>query len=536
MFGKTAAAEGFTQVGADISNLDIGLSLQVALVDQVNAQYKLQSCNSAGCTDSNIVNVADTSAYLRAAITQISPDSVESYSRFGRAIALSDDGSTLAVGAPFEDSASADAPGQPRNDAGAVTIFKKQANGSWNQVAYIPSPAGANSYFGRSIALDADGDVLAVGANGADKKAFNPNSGQVETVTEFAGAVYTYFDDSRLGGWQSMGQITAAEAGRSDSFGYSVALNDSGHVLLVGARHEDSNATSASDNSLENSGAAYVFITVEPHNLTSSWHQTAYLKAANADAEDRFGYSVALDASGDIAVIGAPYEDNDANPDYIDVNKEPENNNGLNTGAAYVFRKNAETGNWQQESYLNGNSRTGHFGFAVAISGNGQRIIASAPEAEVFDEDKAGYVAVYNYVNNERYIWGREFDWIRPRFHQKDDLLGHSIAISADGNRIAVGAPGESGFAAGIHYFSEFTQEEGEGNEESGAAYIFDRKRSILGPWTQLAYLRSPLVSIPNEFLGYDIDLAGDGETVAASRPGLQFSGFGQGKGAVFIY
>lgn len=42
LFGKTAAAEGFTQVGADISNLDIGLSLQVALVDQVNAQYKLQ--------------------------------------------------------------------------------------------------------------------------------------------------------------------------------------------------------------------------------------------------------------------------------------------------------------------------------------------------------------------------------------------------------------------------------------------------------------------------------------------------------------
>jgi len=44
------------------------------------------------------------------------------------------------------------------------------------------------------------------------------------------------------------------------------------------------------------------------------------------------------------------------------------------------------------------------------------------------------------------------------------------------------------------------------------------------------------LVSIPKEFLGYDVDLAADGEMLATSRPGLQFDDVGQGQGAVFIY
>jgi len=135
LLAETAEAEDFTQVGGDISNLEINLSLQVSLVDQVNAQYKLQSCNSAGCTDSNIVNVADTSAYLRAAVTQISPDSVEDFSRFGHSIAISADGNRIAVGAPGESGFAAgihyyseftQEDGEGNNESGAAYIFDRK--------------------------------------------------------------------------------------------------------------------------------------------------------------------------------------------------------------------------------------------------------------------------------------------------------------------------------------------------------------------------------------------------------------------------
>jgi hypothetical protein len=100
--------------------------------------------------------------------------------------------------------------------------------------------------------------------------------------------------------------------------------------VVVGGYLEDSNATGINgdqtDNSALSSGAAYVFV-----RDGTTWSQQAYLKASNTDADDQFGYSVAV--SGDTVVLGAIGEDSKA----IGVDGEQTNNSASDAGAAYVF-------------------------------------------------------------------------------------------------------------------------------------------------------------------------------------------------------
>lgn len=72
-----------------------------------------------------------------------------------------------------------------------------------------------------------------------------------------------------------------------DRFGEAVAID--GDTLVVGARYEDSNGSSPSDNSAPYAGAAYVFV-----RSNSKWIFQAYLKASNPEEWDTFGSAVAV--------------------------------------------------------------------------------------------------------------------------------------------------------------------------------------------------------------------------------------------------
>ncbi len=108
----------------------------------------------------------------------------------------------------------------------------------------------------------------------------------------------------------------------------------SGDTLAVGAALEQSAATGInddqSDNSADNAGAAYVFT-----RTAGVWSQQAYIKASNTDAEDEFGWSVAL--SGDTLAVGAQFEDGNA----TGINDDQSDNSAADSGAVYVFTRNA---------------------------------------------------------------------------------------------------------------------------------------------------------------------------------------------------
>jgi len=109
-------------------------------------------------------NVWTEQAYIKASNTGEKDDG----DTFGYAIALSDDGATLAVGAPSEDSSATGINGREDDNsapgAGAVYVFTRTA-GMWAQQAYVKSATTrANSLFGYSLALSSNGNTLAAGA------------------------------------------------------------------------------------------------------------------------------------------------------------------------------------------------------------------------------------------------------------------------------------------------------------------------------------------------------------------------------------
>jgi trimeric autotransporter adhesin len=277
-------------------------------------------------------------------------------------VALSGDGSTLAVGAYFEDGNS-----NLVTDSGAVYVFTLSGS-TWSQQAYIKEGAQAYYNFGWSVALAADGGTLAVGAHHANS--------QRGAVTVFTGSGST---------WNLQATLSASNGWAQDFFGQSVALSADGSTLAVGADGEESNATGIdgdpTNNSAQDSGAVYVFT-----RSGSTWSQQAYVKASNTGALDHFGVSVALSADGSTLAVGAYGEDSSA----IGIDGNGADNSAADSGAVYVFTRSGST--WSQQAYVKA-SNTGAddwFGISAALSADGGILAAGA-----YREDSSGAVYLY---------------------------------------------------------------------------------------------------------------------------------------------
>ena len=127
-------------------------------------------------------------AYIKASNTGEGDD-------FGRAVSLSEDGNTLAVGAA-EDSASMGVNGDQDDNSessGAVYLFVRDS-GLWRQQAYIKaSNTGFADSFAFAVSLSGDSSTLAVGAREEGSAAIGINGDQNDNSADRrAGAVYLY--------------------------------------------------------------------------------------------------------------------------------------------------------------------------------------------------------------------------------------------------------------------------------------------------------------------------------------------------------
>lgn len=310
---------------------------------------------------------------------------------FGESVALSGDGNTLAVGAKSEDGSLA-SDGAANSDelaadAGAVYVFRRDEAGVWKQDAYVKSlNIGAGDLFGESVALSADGQTLAVGAPGDDGGAREISNQTMPSDTRTdSGAAYIFvYDGSHW--WQQV-YIKPSNADAGDEFGKDVELSASGDTLAVGAPWEAGTEGGIglgidTDNLTGGSGAAYVFV----RNPSGAWSQQAYVKAEQPEYLARFGETLALSSSGDTLAVGAHW----TNP-VIEV-QEPVDAGDAGTvpapmdqaGAAYVFER-APYGIWSQQARLDGSRKgeTFQFGFSVALSGDGNVLAVGANQEDV---------------------------------------------------------------------------------------------------------------------------------------------------------
>lgn len=353
----------------------------------------------------------------------------------GRAVALSNDGNTLAFGSP-------ETTGRGRVD---VFQFKRQ---SWEPIGSGTPLVGRNGdEFGSSVSLSSNGTIVAVGAPMSDSS---------------AGEVHVFVLDEELDTWSTMGQALSGDL-RGDRFGSALDLNANGTVLAVGAykaqewlaqegyvrtyrfqlaswvglgensqligtnRSEqfgwavslsaDGNTLAASSNTwAPEDGSSFGSVLV--YHLTNQRWVQAGQRIEGAASFDELGTSLALSARGDSLICGSWLA----------------NSQGIDSGHATVYRFNSALDMWiQVGGRILGKSGGEKIGWASAISDDGGVVVVSSYLGGI---QRSGIARTYRLeVGNWEQI-GEDF------VGDVDEKLGMSVALSGSGHVLALGAIG----------------------------------------------------------------------------------------------
>src|SRR5947207_14102042 len=153
----------------------------------------LALCLAIAASASSAFAQLKQSAYIKASNTEMNDHFGNGGTLEGHGLALSGDGSTMAVGAPYESSGAKGINGNQNDNsvynAGAVYIFV-QRNNNWSQQAYIKASNPGQSYkFGFHVSLSQDGNTLAVSAPGEASAGKGINGDQNDKSLPAAGAV-----------------------------------------------------------------------------------------------------------------------------------------------------------------------------------------------------------------------------------------------------------------------------------------------------------------------------------------------------------
>ncbi|MDH3420854.1 MAG: FG-GAP repeat protein [Gammaproteobacteria bacterium] len=441
----------------------------------------------------------------------------------GDAVALSDDGSTLAVGATFEASGSAGVNGDQSDDsvygAGAVYVFSND-DGNWTQQAYIKaSNPGLTDNFGYAVELSEDGNTLAVSAYFEASGATGVGANQADDSIPQAGAVYIFTRNGES--WSQQAYLKASntghlpddpnEIGDGDQFGFAIALSDDGNTLAVGAIAEDGgDINDPSDNSLLSAGAVYVF-----ERSGAMWTQEAYLKPSNVGQGDLFGYSLALTADANTLVVGSYDEDGS-----LAGNNDVQNDDQAGSGAIYVFEREGDA--WVQTAYLKGSyvERNDSIGVVVDISDDGSTLVSTALDEDSFAtginpvpepdwESDTSTGGVYVFVRDGD-GWAQEA-YLKASNTGREDWFGSRLELSGDGDTLVAGAQLEDSSATGID-----GEQNDDSAQEAGVAYLFTRDDGV---WSQRAYIKGSNTEAYDEF-GSTLSLSRDGRLLAIGARG----------------
>ena len=243
-----------------------------------------------------------------------------------------------------------------------------------------------------------------------------------------------------------------------DRFGSAVALNE--QYAVIGAPANEFNGDS--------SGSAELCVR-NGDQLQPIVHLIAY----NAVAGDLFGTAVAI--NGEQVLIGAPGCDD----------------NGSNSGAAYIFQK-TENG-WVEICKLTANNgQAGDlFGSSVALDGN--FALVGAPTASTFSTSSPGFAVLFQKSGE---TWNEV-----SRFSASDGSNNNKFgaAVALQGDTALIGAP-----------------QSDDGAINTGATYIF---KSTNGNWGQSAKL-TPSAPLAWDSFGAALSLAGDYALIGAPAIG----------------
>ncbi|MEL6971397.1 MAG: T9SS type A sorting domain-containing protein, partial [Bacteroidota bacterium] len=259
--------------GSDITGQNIGDEFGYSVAISADGSRVIVGArfNSVSATTAGSVTVYDLTGGVWTQVgSTILGDAADD--QMGWAVAISDNGERIAVGAPLND--------RNGTNSGIVRIFEL-IGGVWIQVGSDIEGSNVGDNVGYSVALSADGKRVVISVIGNDDAA--AESGQVR-VFELVGSTWTQIGSG----------VNGVNSG--DRFGWSVSMSDDGNRFAAGAVFSDPNGSSSGKVSVyEYSG--------------TSWDQVG--NAIDGEvAGDQLGRSVSLSSDGNQVAVGIPFNDN----------------------------------------------------------------------------------------------------------------------------------------------------------------------------------------------------------------------------------
>ena len=338
-----------------------------------------------------------------------------------------------------------------------VSSETPSASGTWTQRGADIDGANAGDYGGFSVSMSADKNTIAMSA--VHRSTGGINTGQVRMF------------DWNGSAWIQRGSDINGEAA-GDKAGWSISLSTDGNTIAIGARYNDGGGSNAG------------------HVRIYDWSGGAWTqRGTDIDGEssgDEMGQSVALSSDTNTLVVGSPWNDGA----------------GANSGSVRVYDWNGTAWN-QRGTDIDGESSNNYNGQSVSISANGSIIAMGA----VKNNGNAGHVRIYSWNGSAWVQLGADIDG-----ETAGDEIGQSIALTADGNSIVMGAQFNDG-----------------GGSNSGHARVFDWNGS---DWVQRG------TDIDGErsgdYSGISVSITDDGNSIAIGARGNDDGGSGAGQARVY--
>jgi hypothetical protein len=309
-----------------------------------------------------------------------------SYDEFGASVSVS--GDVALVGAPYDD--------EQGYNSGSVYIFGWDGS-AWVQQQKLLASDGANyDEFGRSVSVS--GDVALVSAPYDDDRGSN------------SGSAYIF----RWNGsdWVQEQKLLVFDGANYDEFGSSVSV--SGDVALVGAWGDDDRGS--------NSGSAYIF-----RWNGSDWVQEQKLLASDVGSHDEFGRSVS--ASGDVVLVSAHFDDD----------------RGSNSGSVYSFRWNGNAWGQEQKLLASDGGSNDDFGRSLSVSGDVALVGAWGGDDQ---GSNSGSAYIFRWNGS---AWVEEQKLLSSD-GAEGEVFGTSVSVNEDIALVGAWGNNDQGFNAGSAY------------------------------------------------------------------------------------
>lgn len=280
---------------------------------------------------------------------------------FGKHLAFSHDGKTLAV------------MGFSKLKGGYIRVFQDETEDilqdGHDEIHHLfePTPDIFLEELGDSLALSGDGHKLAIGIATSDDLS---NSGTHNGAVQVFGVGA---DDE----WYRIGQPIFGDY-PMEGFGGSVSLSENGLVLAVGVAYGGGPVKVYEVNELDHFGKKWLW-SQKGQTLHGSHHR------------QHFGSQVRLNYDGSSVAVGAP-----GSPDMLERDETIDDDmEQYLHGSAYLFSYAPESHSWDDAGHATSVYEGDAFGYSLALSGDGDRLVIGAPFRIVDDEVNVGVVQVF---------------------------------------------------------------------------------------------------------------------------------------------